>query len=448
MPKVRTRHRCGDCGAAAPRWTGRCAECGAWNSIVEDVTTTPGTVEPAAAGPITAVDAANAAPAPTGIGELDRVLGGGLVRGSVTLLGGEPGIGKSTLLLQALGAIARSGRRVLLVSAEESAQQVRLRAERLGADDDELWLAAELELPRVLATVAEFEPEVVVIDSIQTVYDPAVSSSPGGVAQVQTCAQALTEMAKQRGVSIVLVGHVTKDGGLAGPRALEHLVDTVLSFEGDRYHALRLLRALKHRFGPAGELGIFEMTETGLLDVPDGGALFLADRRAGSPGSVVVPAVEGRRTLLVEVQGLVSANRQGRRYAQGLDIRRVEMLLAVLERQASTALQGADVYASAVGGIRTVEPAADLGIVLAVASSFHNRPLPGDLCACGEVGLGGEVRQVGHLGRRLGEAARLGFTRALVPASAPDGPAGLALLRVGTVSEAMRAAGIAASTAC
>ncbi len=443
MTKVRTHHRCSECQASAPRWTGRCTECGAWNSIVE--ATGPSL---AVAGPVTPlgdVGAGGFLPRPVGIAELDRVLGGGLVPGSVTLLGGEPGIGKSTLLLQGLAGIAAHGRTALLVSAEESAQQVRLRAERLGAVPELLWLAAELELPRILAAVAEVEPEVVVIDSIQTIYDPTVASAPGSVAQVQACAQALVELARQRSVTVVLVGHVTKDGNLAGPRALEHLVDTVLSFEGERHHALRLLRALKHRFGATGELGLFEMTEAGLAGVADPSGLFLGDRRPGAAGSVVVPAMEGRRPLLVELQALVvpgSKLPQPRRSAQGLDAGRLALLVAVLDRHAGVRVAGADVYASAVGGVRIVEPAADLALTLAIASSVSNDVVGPDLVACGEIGLAGEVRHIAHLNRRLSEAARLGFRRALVPALAPDGPAGLQLIRVASVADALAVAGV------
>ncbi|HZN13940.1 MAG TPA: DNA repair protein RadA [Acidimicrobiales bacterium] len=447
MPKLRTRYRCTDCHAEAPRWTGRCPDCGAWNSIVEDACAEGGT-PPVAVTALGDVAQSASAPRPTGIGELDRVLGGGLVAGSVTLLGGEPGIGKSTLLLQALASIAARGHRALLVSAEESAHQVRLRAERLHAAPPSLWLASETDLARVLAAIGEVAPDVVVVDSIQTVYDATLGSGPGSVVQVQACAQALVDLAKQRDVSVVLVGHVTKDGSLAGPRALEHLVDTVLSFEGERHHALRLLRALKHRFGPTGELGLFEMGELGLEGVPDPSGLFLGDRQAGAPGCVVVPAMEGQRPLLVELQALVVPGTklpQPRRSAQGLDAGRLSLLAAVLDRRAGISVTGADVYASAVGGVRIVEPAADLGVALALASSVTDTVIADDLVACGEIGLAGEVRHVAHLSRRLAEAGRLGFRRAVVPASAPDGPAGLQLLRVSTLVDALRVVGISAS---
>ena len=391
--------------------------------------------------PIADVDVDRSGPRPTGLGELDRVLGGGLVAGSVTLLGGEPGIGKSTLLLQALAAMASGGDKALLVTAEESARQVRLRAERLDALVPALHLAAEGALPAILGHLAELRPDVVVVDSIQTISDPELGSVPGSVTQVRECAQRLVVAAKELGVRIVLVGHVTKDGSLAGPRVLEHVVDTVLSFEGDRHHALRLLRAVKHRFGPSEELGLFEMGERGLVGVPDASGLLLTDRRCGVPGSVVVPTMDGHRPLLVEVQALVSPSKlpQPRRSAQGLDHGRLTLLLAVLARRAGLGAFGdSDVYASAVGGVRVAEPGADLALALALVSSLTDRPLPSDLVALGEVGLGGELRQAVQMPRRLAEAARLGFRRAVVPVSAPAAPPGLTLVRAGTLVEAIQ----------
>ena len=383
---------------------------------------------------------------PTGIDELDRVLGGGLVPGSVTLVGGEPGIGKSTLLLQALASMASSGARCLLVSAEESKQQVRLRAERLGALDAGLWLVAETSLSGVVAAIDEVRPDVVVVDSVQTVADLDLGPAPGSVTQVRECAARLVGLAKQRGVSVLLVGHVTKEGALAGPRVLEHVVDTVLSFEGERHHSLRLLRAVKHRFGPTGELGLFEMAGAGLVGVPDAGALFLGDRRAGVPGSVVVPAMEGHRPLLVEVQALVTRSElpMPRRSAQGLDPGRLALVIAVLAERAGVRLAGSDVYASAVGGVRVAEPAGDLALALALASAHLDRAVPADLVACGEVGLAGELRQVGSAGRRLAEAARLGFRRALVPASAPATADGLEVVRLPTLGAALQELGLGA----
>jgi DNA repair protein RadA/Sms len=387
---------------------------------------------------LTDLTAERGTPVPTGVPEFDRVLGGGLLPGSVTLLGGEPGIGKSTLLLQALAAAAGGGKRGLLVSAEESPAQVRGRAERLGALVPGLWLVAETSMPGIRAAIEQTEPDIVVIDSIQTVSDPDLESVPGSVVQVRGCAQQLSALAKADGPIMVLVGHVTKDGALAGPRLLEHLVDTVLSFEGDRHHALRLLRSVKHRFGATGELGLFEMTGAGLEGVTDAGGLFLVDRRPGTPGSVVFPAMEGQRPLLVEVQALVARSPlpSPRRSATGFDAGRLSLLLAVLERRAGLVLGRCDVYVSTVGGVRIVDPGADLAVCLAVASAVSGRPVAEDMVVLGEVGLGGEVRQVAHTPRRLAEAARLGFRRALVPERGPD-QAPLALRRLATVASAL-----------
>jgi DNA repair protein RadA/Sms len=388
--------------------------------------------------PICDLDAAVGRPVPTGIGELDRVLGGGLVPGSVTLVGGEPGIGKSTLLLQAVASLASAGARCLLVCAEESAQQVRRRAERLGAAVPGVWLVAETDLPAIRAAAEQVEPDVMVVDSIQTVWDPEAETAPGSITQVRTCAHALAALAKATDTAVLLVGHVTKDGALAGPRVLEHLVDTVLTFDGERHHALRLLRSVKHRFGSTGELGLFEMGENGLAGVPDPSGLFLGDRRKGTPGSAVLPAMEGYRPLLVEVQALVTSSPlpAPRRSASGFDGARLSLLLAVLQRRADLGFGTLDVYVSVVGGVRLAEPGADLAVCLALASATLGRPLPHDLVAVGEVGLGGEIRQVAHTPRRLAEAARLGFSRALVPASAPSAD-GLRTLPVATLVEAI-----------
>jgi DNA repair protein RadA/Sms len=378
---------------------------------------------------------------PTAIAEVDRVLGGGLVPGSVSLLGGEPGIGKSTLLLQLLARSAATGVPCLLVAAEESAQQVRARAERLGPLPPSLWVVAETDLGGIEAAIDRVTPELVVVDSIQAVADARFESAPGSVAQVRECAAAFVRMAKTRAMTTVLVGHVTKEGALAGPRVLEHVVDTVLSFEGDRHHALRMLRAVKHRFGPTGELGVFEMGDAGLSEVADPSRLLLGDRRPGLPGSVVVPAMEGRRPILVEVQALVvDTNAQfPRRSAHGLDGSRLALLIGVLENRTRIPFTKREVFASAVGGVRLNEPAVDLGVALALASAADGWHVPGDVVACGEVGLGGELRQVGHTARRLAEAARLGFTAAVVPTSAPDGPDGMRLLRVDTLRAALDA---------
>ncbi|HET6949564.1 MAG TPA: DNA repair protein RadA, partial [Acidimicrobiales bacterium] len=416
-------------------------------TLAEEVMTAPGRAGVALVAPSVPIPIAEAVgdathPVPTGDEELDRVLGGGLVPGSVTVLGGEPGVGKSTLLLQALAAIAGGptpGGTCLYVTAEESARQVALRAERLGVCAPSLWLVAETSLPHIVGHADALGPAVLVVDSIQTVHDPDLGSAPGSVGQVRGCAQRLVAEAKARGMSVVLVGHVTKEGGLAGPRVLEHLVDTVLAFEGDRHHALRMLRAVKHRFGSTHELGLFEMGEQGLAGVPDPSALFLADRQPGVPGSVVAPVLDGQRPLLVEVQALVvpSTVPAPRRTAQGVDGGRLAQVLAVLERHAGLDLGRAEVHVAVAGGVRVHEPGADLAVALAVASSATGRPLPADLVTCGEIGLGGELRQVHRTERRLAEAARLGFMRAVVPRSAPDAPAPMRLSRAASIADAV-----------
>jgi DNA repair protein RadA/Sms len=386
------------------------------------------------------VDLHQAKPRPTGIVEFDRVLGGGFVPGSVTLLGGEPGVGKSTLLLQVLRSVARAGAPVVLLSAEESAQQVRLRAERLGPIPGSLLLVSGTDLCPLFDAVAKLLPSLVVVDSIQTVATTGASGGPGSMTQVRACADELVALAKGHDVPIVLVSHVTKDGVLAGPRALEHLVDTVLTVEGDRHHAVRLLRSVKHRFAPTGELGLFEMGERGLTAVLDPYRFLLGDRRPGVPGSMVLPAIEGQRALLVELQALVAPSVPSmppRRSAKGVDGGRFTLVLAVLERR-TTAFRGlGDVFASVVGGMRVLEPAADLALALAVASATTGVPVPPDMVAFGEVGLGGEIRQVPDAGRRLAEAARVGFRRALVPAFCPDGPDQLELVRAHTLDDAV-----------
>jgi DNA repair protein RadA/Sms len=390
--------------------------------------------------PLGEVDLASSAPVPTGLAELDRVLGGGLVPGSVTLLGGEPGVGKSTLLLQVLTALAERGAPVLLLSAEESAQQVRLRAERLGPPPPGLMVLATTDLSALPAALHDTRPALVVVDSVQAVTEPGTAGAPGGLAQVRACTDLVVHLAKAHLVPFVLVGHVTKDGTLAGPRTLEHLVDTVLSVEGDRHHALRTVRAVKHRFGPTGELGLFEMNDTGLAAVADPYRLLLGDRRPGVPGSTVLPAMEGQRALLVEVQALTArtgGDAPARRSAQGVDGGRLALLLAVLEQRAGLSLARTDVFASVVGGIRVSEPAADLALALAVASAVVDRPLPPDLVVFGEVGLGGEIRQVPHAPRRIAEAARVGFRHALVPDSCPDGPPGMEVLHARSLAEAV-----------
>lgn len=455
MAKLRTVFNCTECGAPHYKWGGKCDSCGAWNSLVEDVED-PDSGTTLAAGMalippgepqlIGKLDPSVGKPQPTGIGELDRVLDGGLVPGSVTLLGGEPGIGKSTLLLQLLASWPQ---RSLYVTAEESAQQVRLRAERLNAIKDDLWLLSEMSMTNIFKAIDKVKPELLIIDSIQAVADPQLGSAPGSVVQVRGCAHRFVQEAKYRNLPTILVGHVTKEGGLAGPRVLEHVVDTVLSFEGERHYALRLLRAVKHRFGSTSELGLFEMTEHGLIGVPDASKMFLADRRSGVAGSVVVPTLEGQRPLLVEVQALTNPtgnNVPPRRSAQGLDPGRLAMLLAVLERRARISLAQHEVYASVVGGVRLGEPGGDLGLCMALVSAVTNKPIPADLVVCGEVGLGGEIRQVGQMSRRLAEAARLGFTRAIVPASSESTHRGLRVQLAGTLSEALALAQLSANS--
>jgi DNA repair protein RadA/Sms len=390
--------------------------------------------------PLAAVDPGAAAYRPTGLAELDRVLGDGLVPGSVTLLGGEPGIGKSTLVLQALATMAESGARCLLVCAEESKEQVRLRAERLGALHPNLLVVADPALEHIATWVDETSPDVLAIDSIQAISSAEVSGPPGSVAQVRACAARLVALAKERTLATLIVGHVTKDGAIAGPRALEHVVDTVLAFEGDRHHALRMVRALKHRFGATHELGLFEMGHEGLVPVPDPSALFLADRRTGLSGTVVAPILEGARPVLVEVQALVTRSyaEAPQRSVQGLDAKRLTMLLAVLASRAGLSAGRCDVFASVTGGIRVRDPGIDLALAIALASAQWGVAIAHDVVAIGEIGLGGEVRQVPQTARRLEESGRLGYRLAVVPPSAPEVP-GIALHRVSTLEETLAA---------
>ncbi len=450
MARTRVRHRCEACGATAPQWLGRCPDCGEWGTLAEDLVAATagtgaigGTAVPASLVlPLAEVGAMGSVARPTGVDELDRVLGGGLVAGSVTLLGGEPGIGKSTLVLQALGEMAARGARCLLVTGEESPEQVRARAERLGALAPSLLVVAETALPCVLAHAEAVRPDVLAIDSVQTLTDPDTTGAAGSVSQVRDGAARVVRHTKERNLATLLVGHVTKDGALAGPRALEHVVDTVLSFDGDRHHALRMLRAAKHRFGPTDELGVLEMTEQGLRSVRDASAMFLADRRPGACGSVIAPVMEGNRPLLVEIQALVSETNAPipRRVAHALDSSRVAMLTAVLRERVQAPVHKHDVYTSVAGGGRVSEPGADLALALAIAAAAMGNAVPGDTVVLGEVGLGGEVRQVASAPRRLGEAARLGFSRAVVPASTPD-VGGIRLLRVGDLPAAMQVLG-------
>jgi DNA repair protein RadA/Sms len=425
-------YRCQACGFQAGKWYGRCPDCGAFNTVVEE---RPASARPGGAGfggriragggPVTApVRLAEVAPGgadrvKTGIAELDRVLGGGVVAGSLVLIGGDPGIGKSTLLLQASRALAGAGGPVLYVSGEESAAQVKLRADRLGLAAPDLYLLAETALEVVEAQVAALAPRALIVDSIQTVHLSDLESAPGSVSQVRECGGRLMALAKGRNIAVFLVGHVTKEGALAGPRVLEHLVDTVLYFEGERHAAYRVLRAVKNRFGSTNEIGVFEMTDRGLVEVANPSALFLAERPRGVPGSVIVAALEGTRPLLLELQALVTPAHFGtpRRTVLGADYNRVCLLLAILEKRAGFPLQAQDVFVNVAGGARCQEPAADLGLALAAASSYAERPLPPDVIVLGEVGLTGEVRAIGGLEPRLREAAALGFGAALVPRS-------------------------------
>ena len=427
MAKAKSVFTCTDCGGQSPKWQGQCPHCEAWNTMVESAAeanraaganrfaSLAGTGEVVSLG---AVEAKDFPRMPTLIGEFDRVLGGGLVEGGVVLIGGDPGIGKSTLLLQAAAQLAEQGP-VLYVSGEESAQQVALRARRLGVNAQKIQLLPEIELEKVQATLASMKPKVAVVDSIQTLYASALTSAPGSVAQVRECAAQLTRVAKQSGTAIVFVGHVTKEGALAGPRVLEHMVDTVLYFEGDTHTSFRLIRAFKNRFGAVNELGVFAMTEKGLREVTNPSALFLSQHKSAVAGSCVMVTQEGTRPLLVELQALVDGahGAQPRRLSVGLEQNRLAMLLAVLHRHAGLALFDQDVFVNAVGGVRIAEPGADLAVTLAIVSSFRNKPLPAKHAVFGEVGLAGEVRPVQRGQERLKEAAKLGFTHAIIPAA-------------------------------
>lgn len=422
--KAGTVYRCQGCGWSARKWYGRCPDCGAFNTLMEERVGPPaGRAQPAPGGSrplsLAEVPRDGAPRLATGLAELDRVLGGGLVAGSLVLVGGDPGIGKSTLLLQASHRLAETAGAVLYVSGEESVAQIRLRADRLGLKAAGLYVLAETDLEAIEAAAADLGPRVLVVDSIQTVSLPDLESAPGSVSQVRECGARLMAFAKARNVPVFLVGHVTKEGVLAGPRVLEHLVDTVLYFEGEHHATYRVLRAVKNRFGSTNEIGVFEMTRAGLREVGNPSAFFLAERPRGVPGSAIVPALEGTRPVLLEVQALVSPAPYGtpRRTVLGADYHRVCLLLAVLEKRAGLPLQGQDVFVNVAGGVRCQEPAADLGIVAAAASSYTERPLAADVVLVGEVGLTGEVRAVTGLEARLAEAAGLGFTSAVVPRS-------------------------------
>jgi DNA repair protein RadA/Sms len=438
----RAGYRCAECGHQSAQWVGRCPACQGWGTLEEVVPAAPARGRVAAGAPAAParrigeveLDAARARP--TGVDELDRVLGGGLVPGAVILLAGEPGVGKSTLLLDVAARAART-RRVLYVTGEESAGQVRLRAERTGAVCDDLYLAAESDLGAIVGHLDAVSPDLLVVDSVQTMSTADADGAPGGVTQTRAVTVGLTGLAKERGLPVLLVGHVTKDGSIAGPRVLEHLVDVVLSFEGDRHSTLRMVRGVKNRFGPADEVGCFELRDSGIVGMPDPSGLFLA-RFGGPPvpGTAVTVVLDGRRPLPAEVQALVAGKDipSPRRAVSGLDNARVAMILAVLERRAGVRLHDAEVYAATVGGMRVAEPAADLALAMAITSARRDVALPADLVVLGEIGLAGEVRRVTGADRRLAEAARLGFTAALVPPGCGGGPAGMQVREVGDVA--------------
>ncbi len=449
MAKAKSIYSCTECGATSPKWQGQCPGCSEWNTLVESVAekatghrfeSLAPTVKLQTLSEIKARDVERIA---TGIGEFDRALGGGLVAGGVVLIGGDPGIGKSTLLLQALSHLS-SEHKVLYVSGEESGEQVALRARRLGLETRGLQLMAEINLERIVSTLQAEMPQVAVIDSIQTLWSDQLSSAPGSVAQVRECAAQLTRLAKQSGITVILVGHVTKEGALAGPRVLEHIVDTVLYFEGDTHSSFRLVRAVKNRFGAVNELGVFAMTDKGLKGVNNPSALFLSQHGQDVPGSCVMVTQEGTRPLLVEIQALVdTAHGNPRRLTVGLDAQRLAMLLAVLHRHAGIVCFDQDVFVNAVGGVKITEPAADLAVLLSITSSLKNKPLPSKLIVFGEVGLAGEIRPAPRGQERLKEAAKLGFTRALIPEAnrpkqAIDGMEVIAVKRVEEAVDRLR----------
>lgn len=428
--------RCGECGWVTAKWVGRCGSCQAWGSVAEAVNRTSAINR---AVPIVDIDISQAERTSTGLSEFDRVLGGGFVPGAVILIAGEPGVGKSTLLLDTAARLARSGGRTLYVSGEESASQVRLRADRIGAIAPELFIAAENDLGAVLDHIESIRPTLLIVDSVQTIAHPDVDGAAGGVTHIREVSAALITAAKARNMTTVLVGHVTKDGTIAGPRALEHLVDVVVHFEGDRHGPLRLVRAVKNRFGPCDELGCFELVEEGLRELSDPSELFLGNRTNPAPGTAVTVTVEGRRPLLTEVQALLSPTGapQPRRVTSGLDSARIAMMLGILERHAGLRIADKDCFVATVGGVKLSEPATDLAVACAIASSAQHVPIPADIVIIGEVGLAGDVRPVRSIDRRLAEAQRLGFRRAIVPSG---GSAGLQTLEVPDIRAALAAA--------
>ncbi|MCG8685893.1 MAG: DNA repair protein RadA [Desulfobacterales bacterium] len=423
--KDKTIYRCKSCGAQTPKWMGQCPECGDWDSLIEEklVARTPGKAgagRPALAAkpvPIDSVEVFEALRLRTGIDEFDRVLGGGIVDGSLVLIGGDPGIGKSTLMLQVLSTLSGAGKKCLYVSGEESIGQISMRGKRLDSSSDSLFVVSETDLDAILSMAEKDDYDAMVIDSIQTVFHPDVNSTPGSVTQIREASMQFMRLAKTVGIPIFLVGHVTKGGAIAGPRIMEHMVDTVLYFEGDKSHIFRILRAVKNRFGSTNEIGVFEMREQGLTQVPNPSAVFLSERSSVAPGSVVTASMEGSRPILVEIQGLVSSTGLGtpRRTVLGLDSHRVALIVAVMEKRLGMNLAGLDIFMNVTGGVRIAEPAADLAIAAALASSFLDKPVHKETTLIGEVGLTGEIRAVSHAQARIKEAAKMGFTRCLVP---------------------------------
>jgi DNA repair protein RadA/Sms len=452
MVKARVQYICQSCGASSLRWAGRCSACGEWNTLLETVVENrPSRLAKASLAPTSQpqalpdIEADQFRRLPVSIGELARVLGGGIVPGSVVLIGGDPGIGKSTLLLQASAQLAGEIGPVLYVSAEESAQQIKMRADRLGLAQPSLYVVSEVSLDQIVTHIEQVNPRLVVVDSIQAISSEELDSAAGSVSQVKECATTLLRLAKLTGVPVFLVGHVTKAGAIAGPRVLEHIVDAVLYLEGDRFHAYRLLRSVKNRFGSTHEVGVFEMGEQGMVEVTNPSEAFLAERLPDATGSVIAVTMEGTRPLLVEVQALASTTSFGlpRRTANGVDINRLLLLVAVLSKRVGLRLFDQDLFVNVIGGIKIDEPAADLAVALAIASSFQNVSLAGDMAVMGEVGLSGELRAVSQPDRRLNEAAKLGFKRCIVPAThrrSLDVPAGMQVIVARTVSEALAGA--------
>jgi len=447
VPKTRTKFVCQQCGYESPRWSGQCPQCNQWNTLVETIEERGGPSSPrlpglAAPQSVTAISAEGFARIPVPMDEFNRALGGGIVPGSVILIGGDPGIGKSTLLLQVSALLAGDGRTTLYVSGEESAQQVKMRADRLSIATDKLYILSETNLNHILSHIDSLQPQLVIVDSIQSVYLEDLESSAGSIGQVRESAATLLRLAKSRHIPMFIVGHVTKEGAIAGPRVLEHMVDTVLYLEGERFHAYRLLRSVKNRFGSTDEVGVFEMGESGLVEISNPSQAFLSERLASATGSAVAVTMEGTRPLLVEIQGLTTPTSTGlpRRTANGIDFNRTLLLVAVLSKRVGYKLGTHDVFVNVVGGMRINEPAADLAVAAAIASSYRNVPVPEDCVLLGEIGLSGELRSVGYAERRLHEASKLGFKRCIVPRTLRLGKAdavGIEVLRARSIGEAL-----------